>query len=363
MILKNARLFLEDRFVQMDLAIQGEIITAIGPDLGPGEDVSRCWLLPGLVDIHTHGCGGYDFDRAGEEQLETMCRCYVSHGTTTVLATLMTNPKPMMEQAAARCGQANGVIKGIYLEGPFLGLEKKGAHRADCLSSIDSAFFARLDQMANGKIRVIALDPCLPGALDFIRQYAGKKRISLAHTSAGYEDAQQAFSVGATQVTHLYNAMTGLHHREPGLVGAALAGDCLAEVICDGIHIHPAVLKVTFAALGSRGLIISDSMAACGLSDGAYSLGGQQVTVQGHRAALSDGTLAGSVTFCWEGMTNLIQAGVAPEQAAAAATRIPAKSAGLEQICGTLQPGRQADLVLANPDWTIRQVYLSGQPV
>lgn len=363
MIFKHARLFLGDRFETLDLEIQENRIAAIGPDLGPGEDCSGCWLLPGLVDIHTHGCGGYDFDHAGEDQLAAMSRCYASHGTTTVLATLMTNPRPVMEQAAARCGKAQGVIKGIYLEGPFFGPEKKGAHREDCLMPVDPAFFDRLDRAAGGNIRVIAIDPCLPGALEFIREHAKTKRISLAHTPAEYAQAQEAFSAGASQVTHLYNAMTGLRHREPGLVGAALSGDCLAEVICDGVHIHPAVLKASFAALGDRGLIISDSMAACGLSDGAYSLGGQQVTVRGRRATLADGTLAGSVTFCWDGMVNLISAGIPPQQAAAAATWIPAKSAGLETVCGALCPGRQADLVLANPDWTIRQVYLAGQPV
>ena len=363
MIFKNASVFVENRFETCDVAVENGRIAALGPDLGPGEDCTGLMLLPGLVDIHTHGCAGFDFDHATREQLTEMSACYLRHGVTAVLATLMTNPKDLLLEAAARCGNASAPIRGIYLEGPFFGPAKKGAHDAQHLSPIDGNFFAALDEAAGGAIRIVAVDPCLEGAHGFIREVSKTKRVTLAHTPAGYDDAQQGFAAGATQVTHLFNAMTGLAHREPGLVGAALAGDCLAEVICDGIHIHPAVLKVAFKALEGRGIVISDSMAACGLADGEYALGGQAVTVRGPRATLADGTLAGSVTFAWDGMVNLIRAGVPVEQAIAAATAVPAKSAGLEDVCGTVAVGRSADLVLCGSDWTIRQVYLAGQPV
>ena len=362
MVLKNASVFLENRFEICDIAVEDGKIAAIGADLGPGEDCTGMMLLPGLVDIHTHGCAGYDFDHATEEQLSEMSACYLRHGVTAVLATLMTNPKDLLLEAAARCGSAPAPIRGIYLEGPFFGPAKKGAHDAQYLTPVDPEFFSALDEAAGGNIRIVAVDPCLEGADAFIRDLAPTKRVTLAHTPAGYDDAQKAFAAGATQVTHLFNAMTGLAHREPGLVGAALSGDCLAEVICDGIHIHPAVLKTAFKALEDRGMVISDSMAACGLEDGEYALGGQAVTVRGPRATLADGTLAGSVTFAWDGMVNLIRAGVPKAQAVAAATVIPAKSAGLEDICGTIAPGRAADLVLCDSDWTIRKVWLAGQP-
>ena len=363
MILKNASVFVENRFEICDIAVENGKVTAIGQLEGQGVDCTGLRILPGLVDVHSHGCAGFDFDHADECQLEQMCACYLRHGVTTVLATLMTNPRELLLEAAARCGKAQAPIRGIYLEGPFFGPAKKGAHDAQHLSPIDGAFFAALDKAAGGNIRIVAVDPCLEGAEDFIRKFSADKRLTLAHTSATYDQAQQAFAAGATQVTHLYNAMTGLAHREPGLVGAALAGDCLAEVICDGIHIHPAVLKVSFQALGERGMVISDSMAACGLADGQYSLGGQAVTVCGPRATLADGTLAGSVTFAWDGMVNLIRAGVPAEQAVAAATAIPAKSAGLEDCCGSIAVGRDADLVLCDSDWKIRQVYFRGEAV
>ena len=363
MIFKNAAVFLENRFVTCDVAVEDGKIAAIGDDLGDGMDCTGLKLLPGLVDIHTHGCAGYDFDHATEVQLAEMSACYLRHGVTAVLATLMTNPRALLLDAAARCGNAKAPIRGIYLEGPFFGPAKKGAHDAQHLSPIDGNFFSALDEAANGTIRIVAVDPCLEGAEDFIRAVSKTKRVTLAHTPAGYDDAQKGFAAGATQVTHLFNAMTGLAHREPGLVGAALAGDCFAEVICDGIHIHPAVLKTAFKALEGRGLVISDSMAACGLADGDYSLGGQAVTVRGPRATLADGTLAGSVTFAWDGMVNLIRAGVPAEQAVAAATSVPAKSAGLESTCGTIAVGRSADLVLCDDNWNIRQVYFAGEAV
>ena len=319
--------------------------------------------IPSFCDIHTHGCAGYDFDHATEVQLAEMSACYLRHGVTAVLATLMTNPRALLLEAAARCGKAQTPIRGIYLEGPFFGPAKKGAHDAQYLAPIDEAFFAELDKAAGGSIRIVAVDPCLEGAEDFIRAVSKTKRVTLAHTPAGYDDAQKGFAAGATQVTHLFNAMTGLAHREPGLVGAALAGDCFAEVICDGIHIHPAVLKTAFKALEGRGLVISDSMAACGLADGDYSLGGQAVTVRGPRATLADGTLAGSVTFAWDGMVNLIRAGIPAEQAVSAATSVPAKSAGLESTCGTIAVGRSADLVLCDDSWNIQQVYFAGEAV
>lgn len=363
MIFKNAAVFLGNRFVTCDVAVEDGKIAAIGENLGDGMDCTGLRLLPGLVDIHTHGCAGYDFDHADHGQLAEMSACYLRHGVTAVLATLMTNPRALLLEAAAKCGVAAAPIRGIYLEGPFFGPAKKGAHDAQYLSPIDGDFFAALDEAANGAIRIVAADPCLEGAEDFIRQVSKTKRVTLAHTPAGYDDAQKGFAAGATQVTHLFNAMTGLAHREPGLVGAALAGDCFAEVICDGIHIHPAVLKTAFKALDGRGLVISDSMAACGLADGEYSLGGQAVTVHGPRATLADGTLAGSVTFAWDGMVNLVRAGVPAEQAVAAATSVPAKSAGLESTCGFIAVGRSADLVLCDQSWNIRQVYLAGEAV
>ncbi len=362
MLFKNAFVFTGDAFEALDVAAENGVITAVGALDGPGEDCTGRYLLPGLVDLHTHGCGGRDFDTAGPDQMREMEKTYARHGTAAVLATLMTGPEDAMRAAARRCGAAcGGVIKGIYLEGPFLSPAKKGAHRADCLRSPDGAFFDELCALSGGKVRLITVDPCAEGALAFIRHAAKTCRVALGHTPADYETAQAGFAAGASQVTHLFNAMAPLHHREPGLAGAALAGDCFAELICDGIHLHPAVLKLSFAALGARAVVISDSMAACGLADGQYSLGGQEVTVRGRRATLSDGTLAGSVTFAFDGMRQLIRAGVPAAEAVRAATLTPAKAAGLEGVCGVIAPGRQADLLLCGGEWDLQAVWLAGE--
>ncbi len=364
MLFKNAFVFTGNAFETLDVRVENGVIAALGALEGEGLDCTGKYLLPGLVDVHTHGCGGYDFDHADREQLRHMERVYAAHGTTTVLATLMTNPLQLMLEAARRCGEmCGGVIRGIHLEGPFLSPAKKGAHREEYLMPPSVEVFDRLLEASGGRVRLVVVDPCAAGAMDFIRAVAPRTRIAIGHTPADYETAKEAFAHGATQVTHLFNAMDGLHHRKPGLVGAALTEQCFAEVICDGIHVHPAVLRLSFAALGERGLVISDSMAACGLEDGEYSLGGQAVSVRGRRATLADGTLAGSVTFAWDGMRQLIQAGVPREQAAAAATRIPAASVGLSDVCGAIAPGRRANLVLADGDFRREAVWLEGERV
>lgn len=361
---KNAFVFTGNAFETLDVTVENGVVTAIGALDGPGEDCAGRYLLPGLVDLHTHGCGGRDFDTASSGQLREMEKTYARHGTTTVLATLMTAPKDAMREAARRCGAAcGGVVKGIYLEGPFLSPAKRGAHRADCILPPDGAFFDELCALSGGNVRLITVDPCADGALDFIRRAAKVCRVALGHTPADYETAQAGFAAGASQITHLFNAMAPLRHREPGLAGATLAGDCFTELICDGVHLHPAVLKLSFAALGDRAVVISDSMAACGLADGAYTLGGQDVTVRGNRATLADGTLAGSVTFALEGVRQLIRAGVPAAQALRAATLTPAKAAGLDAVCGVIAPGRRADLLLCDGELNLQAVWLAGERI
>ena len=202
MIFKNAAVFLENRFVTCDVAVEDGKIAAIGHHLGDGMDCTGLKLLPGLVDIHTHGCAGYDFDHADNAQLTEMSACYLRHGVTAVLATLMTNPRALLLEAAAKCGAAAAPIRGIYLEGPFFGPAKKGAHDARYLTPINGEFFSALDEAAKGAIRIVAVDPCLEGAEDFIRQVSKTKRVALAHTPAGYDDAQKGFAAGATKYPH-----------------------------------------------------------------------------------------------------------------------------------------------------------------
>lgn len=210
---------------------------------------------------------------------------------------------------------------------------------------------------------LIDLDPNLDGALDFIRHYRGRKKLSVAHTSAGYAQANKAVDAGADHVTHLYNAMNSLHHREPGVIGMVHSRDVWAELICDGVHVHPAVIQFTFAADGDKICMVSDSLSAAGLKDGVYSLGGLDVHVKGSRATLADGTLACSVSNVFEECKNVISYGIPVEKAIAAATSHPAKALGLEDKIGAVKPGLLADLLVVTPQMELEKVYVEGKEI
>jgi N-acetylglucosamine-6-phosphate deacetylase len=303
------------------------------------------------------------------EGIGKMCNYYAYNGITSVLATTMTDGKENSYQAMSNikdyCNQekSGSRILGINLEGPFLGKDKKGAHDERYLLEIDIEFFEKLDELSGKQIRIVSIDPNLTGAMEFIRDYKDEKVISLAHTSASYETAISAMKAGANHVTHLFNAMNPLHHREPGLLGAALEKPCFTEIICDGIHIHPAIIRFLFQSIPGKVVLISDSMMAAGLSDGNYLLGGLNVTVQNGKATLEDGTIAGSATNLYHSMCNAIKFGVKPEDAILSATYLPAKSIGKEGVAGSIGIGRKADLLILHKDYSIKTVLINGKQV
>ncbi len=356
------------------MRVTGDRISEMGRELSArsGEavcDLTGKWLLPGFFDVHTHGRAGADFSDSPSGELVRILSSYAKCGVTSLLATTMTMEenysREMMERIrGAMEAEGEGArIWGINMEGPFLGPDKKGCHDPAYLKKPDCAFFEELDACSGGNIRLVDLDPTLDGAMDFIRTYAGRKKISIAHTSADYETANLAVDAGADHVTHLFNAMNELRHREPGVVGMVNDRRVWAELICDGIHVHPSVVRMTFASNAEKLCIVSDSLSAAGMGDGVYSLGGLEVHVKGKRAALADGTLACSVSNVFEECRNVISFGISPEKAIAAACLNPARAMGLETEIGDIRKGLLADMLVVTPDMELKQVYIGGKAV
>lgn len=341
------------------------------------EEEAQTYLLPGLVDIHFHGCAGYDFCDGTAQAMRAIASYETAHGTTTICPATMTLPEETLMQICEACAKAvetekvcgdiplKEILRGIYLEGPFISMEKKGAQNPAYIHKPDLAMLRRLQEAARGMIRMAAAAPEAPGAMKMIREGQGEFRFSIAHTCADYETAKAAIEAGAAHVTHLYNAMPPFTHRKPGVIGAAAENERTeAELICDGIHIHPSVVKSTFKLFGAaRMVLISDSMMATGMEDGEYALGGQPVTVKGNLALLSDGTIAGSATNLYDCMRTAIGMGVPKEEAVRAATLNPARAVGLEEECGVLLPGRKADILLADGEFALKEVIKSGRTV
>jgi N-acetylglucosamine-6-phosphate deacetylase len=369
LIIKNAKVFYNTKFQYLDVEFEEDIIKNIGVNLS-GSEIIDCegkLLLPGFIDVHTHGREGMDFSTAEPEDIRKMCISYAGKGVTSILATTMTMKFEDLKQIMVRnriaieASYPGSRILGINLEGPFLGADRKGCHDEELLIPLNSKLFDELDALSGGNIRLLDLDPNLENSIDFIKRYSKSKVISLAHTSASYEVACEAVKAGATHVTHIFNAMNGLHHRDPGLIGMATDLPVNAELICDGIHIHPAVIRMIFKLIGERIVIISDSMSAASLGEGEYELGGLKVFVKDRKASLVDGTIAGSTSNILEEVKNVIKFGVPEDKAILAATLNPARALKVDHEIGEIKIGKRADLLVLAPDYTLEQVYIAGK--
>ena len=252
------------------------------------------------------------------------------------------------------------------MEGTFISANKKGAQNGNYIHGADTKMLQRLQEISGNKVRTVVVAPETEGALEFIRENSGKVRISLAHTTADYETSQKALSLGASQLTHMFNAMPPLSHRAPGPIGAA-ADDphCMVELICDGVHIHPAAVRTAFKIFGdSRIILISDSMRAAGMADGTYDLGGQAVTVKRNLAVLEDGTLAGSVTNLMDCLRTAVKSmGIPLGSAVKCAAVNPTRAIGAFQDYGTLSPGKYANIVILNGSLGTEAIFHRGKPV
>lgn len=387
MIIQNALVFiLQQGFVAKDVWIKDGCFAELCDDFARAHselfeaekkrdnviDAGGNYLIPGLVDVHFHGCAGYDFSDGTKEALDTIGAYELKHGITSICPASMTLAK---ETLLGICENAYEYTKtqkegarlcGIHLEGPFISMEKKGAQNPEFIQKPDVETFRALQEAAHGLVRLITIAPEVEGADGFIRALANEVHISVGHTTSDYDTASCAFALGADHVTHTYNAMPGFTHRAPGVIGAAFdAEHVMPELICDGIHIDSSVVRATFRLFGKeRMVLISDSMMATGMEDGNYSLGGLPVTVKGNLATLADGTIAGSATNLMDCMRTAVKMGIPLETAVRAATYNPAKSIGVDDVCGSIDVGKYGDCVLlSKEDLSTQKVIFGGQMV
>ena len=374
MIIRNAKVFADGcRFVEKDLMIRdGRIVFGAAPE--PGEeilDAQGAYALPGLVDIHFHGAVGHDFCDADEAGLQAIADFEASKGVLAICPATMTFSEEIlngiMDVAAAHKNERGADLVGINMEGPYISPNKVGAQNPKYVMTADAGMFRRLQTRSGGLIKLVDIAPEVEGNLDFIRECHNEVRISIAHTCADYDTAKQALAAGATHMTHLYNAMPGITHRDPGPIIAALEEGAEVELITDGVHIHPAMVRFTFNTFGDDHVIlIADSMMACGLPDGQYSLGGQAVTVRGPRATLTEhpGTIAGSATCLYDCMRHAVmEMGVPLASAVRAASLNPARSIGVDADYGSLDAGRWGNVILADAQLNIQHVIRKGEVI
>ena len=333
-------------------------------------DADGNYVLPGFIDIHTHGAMGYDMCDANPEGIEAMLAYHGGHGVTSVVLATMSYPEPVIAaaiQTSTRYFDKTGygaVLRGVNLEGPYLSRNKCGAQNPGYLENPDLDAFERLVEVSQEHVRLVDLAPELPGAVDFIKEACKKCAVSLAHTEASYDVASAAFDAGASHVTHLFNAMPPFTHREPGVVGAAMEKAGFVELISDGVHIHPAAIRAAFRMFGEqRVCLISDSMRATGMPDGLYEIGGQAVRVENGRAALegNPAAIAGSVVNLAEMCRRAVGFGIPVEHVVRAATLSPATAAGLGNEVGSLEPGKRADIVICDRELNVVAVFCAGK--
>ena len=372
MIIRNAKVFTGGcRFEERDLLIRdGRIVFGAVPMDGEEVlDARGSYALPGLVDIHFHGAVGHDFCDADEAGLQAIADFEASKGVLAICPATMTFSEEIlngiMDAAAAHKNERGADLVGINMEGPYISPRKVGAQNPKYVMGADAGMFRRLQARSGGLIKLVDVAPEEPGNLDFIRACRDEVRISIAHTCTDYETAKEAFTAGASHMTHLYNAMPGITHRAPGPIIAALEEDAEVELITDGVHIHPAMVRFTFRTFGdSHVILVADSMMACGLPDGQYSLGGQAVTVCGPRATLTEhpDTIAGSATCLYDCMRHaVLDMGVPLASAVRAASLNPARSIGIDADYGSLEPGRWGNVVLADGQLNIQKVIRRGK--
>ncbi|MCF2669259.1 MULTISPECIES: N-acetylglucosamine-6-phosphate deacetylase [Lachnospiraceae] len=395
MIIKNVKVYTEEKTFSdgiiyiKDGVFDKIIISETSPvnvdslrnlegDLDEVIDGQGGYAIPGLIDLHFHGCKGYDFCDGTKEAIAEIAKYEASIGVTAIAPATMTLSVEELERILAVAasykkeaevsGTQGADLIGINMEGPFISPAKKGAQDERNIIPCDSDICQRFLDASEGLVKFVGIAPeCSEESVHFIQQMKDKVHISLAHTNADYDTAMDAFQAGANHAVHLYNAMPSFTHRAPGVIGAVADNKHVnAELICDGVHIHPSVVRATFQMLGAdRMILISDSMRATGMPDGRYTLGGLEVDVVGNRATLvSDGALAGSATNLLDCMRTVVKKmGIPLETAVACATMNPAKALGEYENYGSITPGKKGNVVLLDSELNLKMVVKEGTEV
>lgn len=374
----NAKICSNGQIFDGEVTVDGERIASVTPKETSSSsdetiiDAKGMYVIPGLLDVHFHGCVGYDTCDASKEAFDKIAEYEGSEGVLAICPATMTYPEDklseIMDIAADYESPVGTDFVGLHLEGPFINPNRVGAQNSDYVQKPDADMLLRLQERAKGRIRICDVAPETENAIDFVEKIKDHvASVSIAHTCTDYDTAMQAFEHGANHLTHGFNAMPGIHHRKPGPLSAAADAEADVELICDNVHIHPSVVRLAFKLFTDEHVIlISDTMRACGLEDGCYDLGGQQVEVKGNLATLASdsATIAGSVTNLMNCLRCAVKTMKIPfASAVKAATHNPARSIGVLDDYGDVEAGKYANLLILDEELNIVHMIKRGKLV